>query len=438
MNLKSSNNVETNKYELLLEVTPEEFNQAINEVYKRESKKMNVPGFRKGKAPRAFIEKFYGEEVFFQAAVDHLYNPMMNAAIDDSGLEVIGVNAYSIEEIAKDTGIVAKITVTVQPEITIEGYQGIEVVKEPVEPTAAEVDAEVERIRQRNSRVVTVEDRAAEDGDIVVIDFDGYTDGKQFDGGKAENFDLTLGSGQFIPGFEEQVAGHNPGDEFDVNVTFPEDYHAEELKGKEAVFKIKLHEIKHRELPVVDDEFAKDVSEFDTMEGYRKDLENTVRQRKERAAESSTEQQIIKAVIDKVEGEIPDMMIEREIDEIINSFDMQLRDQGMNLETYLKYTQGTVDSLREQYKERAGQQVKVRLGLAKIAELEKLEVTEEETEAEYQKLADAYGMPLENVKAVVRAKDIAKDVANQKAMDFVKEHAVYTEKQSEEDKPQES
>lgn len=438
MNLKSSNNVETNKYELLLEVTPEEFNQAINEVYKRESKKMNVPGFRKGKAPRAFIEKFYGEEVFFQAAVDHLYNPMMNTAIDDSGLEVIGVNAYSIEEIAKDTGIVAKITVTVQPEITIEGYQGIEVVKEPVEPTAAEVDAEVERIRQRNSRVVTVEDRAAEDGDIVVIDFDGYTDGKQFDGGKAENFDLTLGSGQFIPGFEEQVAGHNPGDEFDVNVTFPEDYHAEELKGKEAVFKIKLHEIKHRELPVVDDEFAKDVSEFDTMEEYRKDLENTVRQRKERAVESSTEQQIIKAVIDKVEGEIPDMMVEREIDEIINSFDMQLRDQGMNLETYLKYTQGTVDSLREQYKERAGQQVKVRLGLAKIAELEKLEVTEEETEAEYQKLADAYGMPLENVKAVVRAKDIAKDVANQKAMDFVKEHAVYTDKQSEEDKPQES
>lgn len=437
MNLKSCNNVETNKYELVLEVAPEEFDQAINEVYKRESKRMNVPGFRKGKAPRAFIEKFYGEEVFFQAAVDHLYNPMMDAAIEASGLEVIGVNAYSIEEIAKATGVVAKITVTVQPEIHIAGYQGIEVVKEPTEPTAAEVDAEVDRIRQRNSRVVTVEDRAAENGDIVVIDFDGYTDGKQFDGGKAENFDLTLGSGQFIPGFEEQVAGHNAGDEFDVNVTFPEDYHAEELKGKEAVFKIKLHEIKHRELPEVDDEFAKDVSEFDTMEEYRKDLENTVRQRKERTAESSTEQQIIKAVIDKVEGEIPDMMVEREIDEIINSFDMQLRDQGMNLENYLKYTQGTVDGLREQYKERAGQQVKVRLGLAKIAELEKLEVTEEETEAEFQKLADAYGMPLENVKAVVRAKDIAKDVANQKAMDFVKEHAVYTEKQPE-DKPQEA
>ncbi len=305
-----------------------------------------------------------------------------------------------------------------------------------MEPTEEEINAEVERIRQRNSRVITVEDRAAEDGDIVVIDFDGYTDGKQFDGGKAENFDLTLGSGQFIPGFEEQVVGHNTGDEFDVNVKFPEDYHAEELKGKDATFKIKLHEIKHRELPEVDDEFAKDVSEFDTMEEYRKDLGETIRRRKERASESSVEQQLIQAVVAKVQADIPDIMVEREVDEIINSFDMQLRDQGMNLETYLKYTQGTVDSLREQYHERAGQQVRVRLGLAKIAELENLEVTEEETEEEYKKLADAYGVPLENVKSLVRAKDIAKDVANQKAMDFLKEHAVYTDKKPEEDKPQ--
>ena len=296
MNLKSSKNVETNQYELLLEVTPEELNQAINEVYKRESKRMNVPGFRKGKAPRAFIEKYYGEEVFFQAAVDHLYNPMMNTAIEQSELEVVGVNNYSIEKIGKEEGIEAKLIVTVQPEVKIDGYKGVEVVKEPVEPTAEEVDNEIERVRQRNSRVVTVEDRAAEDGDIVVIDFDGYTDGKQFDGGKAENFDLTLGSGQFIPGFEEQVVGHNIDDEFDVNVKFPEDYHAEELKGKDATFKIKLHEIKHRELPEVDDEFVKDVSEFDTLEEYRKDLENTIRTRKEHAAEASTEQQLIKAI----------------------------------------------------------------------------------------------------------------------------------------------
>ena len=428
MNLKSSKNVETNQYELLMEVTPEELNQAINEVYKRESKRMNVPGFRKGKAPRAFIEKYYGEEVFFQAAVDHLYNPMMNTAIEQSELEVVGVNNYSIEKIGKEEGIEAKLIVTVQPEVKIDGYKGVEVVKEPVEPTAEEVDNEIERVRQRNSRVVTVEDRAAEDGDIVVIDFDGYTDGKQFDGGKAENFDLTLGSGQFIPGFEEQVVGHNIDDEFDVNVKFPEDYHAEELKGKDATFKIKLHEIKHRELPEVDDEFVKDVSEFDTLEEYRKDLENTIRTRKEHAAEASTEQQLIKAIIDRVEADVPQMMIDREVDEIINAFDMQLRDQGMNLETYLKYTQGTVEALQEQYRERAEQQVRVRLGLAKIAEQEGLAVTDEEIEAEYKKVADAYGMPIENVKGLVRPKDISKDVANQKAMDLVKENAVYTEK----------
>lgn len=437
MNLKSSNNVETNKHELLLEVTPEELNQAINEVYRRESKRMNVPGFRKGKAPRAFIEKYYGEDVFFQAAVDHLYNPMMNAAIEQSELEVVGVNSYSIEKISKEEGIEAKLTVTVQPEVKIDGYKGIEVVKESVEPTAEEIDSEIERVRQRNSRVVTVEDRAAEDGDIVVIDFDGYTDGKQFDGGKAENFDLTLGSGQFIPGFEEQVVGHNVDDEFDVKVKFPEDYHAEELKGKDATFKIKLHEIKHRELPDVDDEFVKDVSEFDTLEEYRKDLENSIRTRKEHAAETSTEQQLIKAIVDKVEADVPQMMIDREVDEIINSFDMQLRDQGMNLETYLKYTQGTVEALQEQYRERAEQQVKVRLGLAKIAEQEGLEVTDEEIEAEYKKIADAYGMPIENVKAMVRSKDISKDVANQKAMDLVKESTVYTDKAPEDKAAQE-
>lgn len=428
MNLKSSNNVETNQHELVLEVTPEELNQAINEVYKRESKRMNVPGFRKGKAPRAFIEKFYGEDVFYQAAVDHLYNPMMNTAIDESGLEVVGVNSYKIEKISKEEGIEAKLVVTVQPEVKIDGYKGIEVVKESAEPTAEEIDNEIERIRQRNSRVVTVEGRSAEDGDIVVIDFDGYTDGKQFDGGKAENFDLTLGSGQFIPGFEDQIVGHNVDDEFDVNVKFPDDYHAEELKGKDATFKVKLHEIKHRELPDVDDEFVKDVSEFDTLEEYRKDIEKNIRTRKENAAEASVEQQLIKAIIDRVESDVPQMMIDREVDEIINSFDMQLRDQGMNLETYLKYTQGTVEGLQEQYRERAEQQVMVRLGLAKIAEIEGFEATDDEIEAEYKKIADAYGMPIENVKGMVRSKDIAKDVYNQKAMELVKENVVYTDK----------
>ena len=437
MNLKSSNSVETNKYSLELEVSPQELDQAINEVFKKESRRMNVPGFRKGKAPRAFIEKYYGEDVFYQAAVDHLYNPMMRTAIDASGLEVVGVNAFDIKEIGKEKGILAELTVTVQPEVSIEGYKGIAVEKPSTQVTEEDIDQAIERVRQRNSRVVTVEDRPAENGDIVVIDFDGYMDGKQFDGGKAENFDLTLGSGQFIPGFEDQVVGHNPEDEFDVSVKFPEDYHAEELKGKDATFKVKLHEIKHRELPEVDDEFVKDISEFDTLDEYKKDLESSLQNSKEKAADNDVEGQLIKAIVEKVEGEIPDMMIEREVDEIINSFDMQLRDQGMNLETYLRYTQGTVDSLREQYHERAFQQVKVRLGLSKIAQLEGLEITEDEIEAEYKKVADAYGMPVEEVKTLVRAKDISKDIANQKAMDLVKANAAVTEKQPDQDASQE-
>lgn len=431
MNLKSSNNTATNQYELVLEVSPEEFEKAISEVYKKESKRLNVPGFRKGKASRVFIEKYYGEDVFFQAAIDHLYNPMMNHAIDQSRLEVVSVDSYNIEEIGKEKGVVAKLIVTAVPEVKIEGYKGIEVTQQLTDPTPTEVDAEIERVRQRNSRVITVEDRAAQNEDIVTIDFDGYVDGKQFDGGKADNFDLTLGSGQFIPGFEEQVVGHNIGDEFDVNVTFPEDYHAENLSGKEATFKIKLHEIKHRELPEVDDEFVKDVSEFDTLEEYRKDLEGTIKTRKQRAADADVEQQLIKGIIDRVEAEVPDVMVEREVDEIINSFDMQLREQGISLQNYLKYTSSSVEELRNQNHQRADQQVRVRLGLSKIAELEQFEASNEEIDEEYKKLADAYQMDVEAIKGFVREKDIRKDILNQKAMDFIKQNASIVEKSSE-------
>ena len=230
MNLKATNNVEINKYELEVEVTPEEFNEAINTVYKRESKKMNIPGFRKGHAPRAFVEKYYGEEVFFEAAVDHLYRPLVMDAIEKSGLQVISLGDFKIDEIGKDKGVLCKLTVITKPEANIQGYKGIEVTKAPVTVTDEDVEQEISRVQDRNSRMVTVEDRAAENGDLVTIDFDGYVDGKQFDGGKAENYDLSLGAGQFIPGFEDQVVGHNTGDEFDVNVTFPEDYHAETLR----------------------------------------------------------------------------------------------------------------------------------------------------------------------------------------------------------------
>lgn len=435
MNLKSKNNTETNKYELELEVTPEEFNGAIDVVFKRESKKMNIPGFRKGKAPRAFIEKYYGPEVFFEAAIDHLYRPMVMEAVDKSELQVISIGDFKIDEVSKEKGLLAKITVVVKPEVKIEGYKGIEVAKEPVVVTSGDVDAEIERVRERNSRMVNVDDRAAQNGDIVVLDFDGYVDEKQFEGGKAENYELTLGAGQFIPGFEEQVEGHQIGEEFDVNVKFPEDYHAEELKGKDAVFKIKLHEIKMKELPVVDDEFVKDVSEFNSLDEYRVDLEKTLLDRRQKAADSDADNQIVDAIIEKVEAEIPDEMVENEVDEIINSFAYRLQSQGLKLETYLQYTGMTTDNLREQYKPQAERQVKVRLGLEKIAEIEGIKPTEEETAAEYEKLSKAYEMPVDQVKNLVNEDAINADIANQKVIDFVRGQAVITEAKKDEEKP---
>lgn len=427
MKLMSKNTTEINRHELVMEVSPEEFNTAIDKVYKKDSKKINVPGFRKGKAPRKFIEKYYGEQVFFESAVDDLYRSIVTQAIDDSELEVISVTGFDIEEIGLEKGITCKLTVVTKPEVTIENYKEIEVKKPSEEISEEEIDAEIQRIRERNSRVVVVENRSVQDGDIAVIDFDGYVDDVAFEGGKAENHELTIGAGQFIPGFEDQVIGHNVDDAFDVNVTFPEDYHAEELKGKAAVFKVKLHEIKRKELPELDDEFVKDISEFDTMEAYRADTKNNLHQQKIHSIEHEIEDQLVKAVIERVQGEIPEEMIQNEVDEMINSFAYRLQSQGLNLETYLKYTGMTTDNMREQYKEQAENQVKVRLGLEKIASLEDIKADEEDLNAEYKKLAEAYNMPEDNVKNLVTEKQIRTDIVNQKAIKFLQEHAVITE-----------
>ncbi len=427
MNLKATNNVETNKYQLQIEVTPEEFNKTLDAVFKSESKKLNIPGFRKGKAPRAFVEKYYGEEVFFDAAVDRLYRSIVMEAIDQSKLEVVSIGDFKIDEISKAAGVQCTLTVITKPEASIEGYKGIEVTREPVVVTEGDINSELERVRERNSRMITVEGRAAENRDIAVIDFAGYVDDKQFDGGKAENYELTLGAGQFIPGFEDQIVGHSTGEGFDVNVTFPEDYHAEELKGKAAVFKIKLHELKTKELPEVDDEFVKDVSEFDTLEEYKKDIEKKLLERREKAADADVENQLIDAVIEKVQAEIPDEMVENEVDEIINAFAQRLQSQGLKLETYLQYTNMTTDDLRAQYKPQADRQVKVRLGLEKIAQLEGIKPTDEECEEELKRLSEAYGMPLENVKGLVNMDMVSADLANQKAVEFVRANAVIKE-----------
>lgn len=424
MNLKATNKTETNKYELEIEISAEDFNKAIDEVYKSEGKKMTIPGFRKGKAPKAFIEKYYGESVFFEGALDKLYRPALMDAVEASGLEVISIGQADITAVSKEDGVQMKVTVVVKPEITIEGYKGIEATKKKVEVTDADVSGELTKVQDRNSRMVTVDNRAALTGDTTVIDFEGFCDGVAFDGGKGENFELSLGSGQFIPGFEDQIVGHEVGEEFEINVKFPEEYQAENLKGKDATFKIKLHEIKRKELPVLDDEFAKDVSEFDTLDAYKDSIREKLQSDREKAAESDVENQIVEALIEKVQGEIPDEMYENEVEESINSFAYRLQSQGLNLETYLKYTGMDTETLKAQFKPQSEKQVKVRLALEKIAELENLEPTEEEVEAEFEKLAKTYEMEVDKIKNIVADAQVKADLKNQKAVDFVKANAV--------------
>ena len=423
MNLKATNKTETNKYELEIEISAEDFNKAIDEVFKTEGKKIAIPGFRKGKAPKAFVEKYYGESVFFEAAVDRLYRPALMDAVEASGLEVISIGQADITEVSKANGVQMKVTVVVKPEITIEGYKGIEASKKKVEVTDEDVSAELAKVQDRNSRMVTVEDRAALTGDTAVIDFEGFCDGEAFEGGKGENFELALGSGQFIPGFEDQVVGHETGEEFEIAVKFPEEYQAENLKGKDATFKIKLHEIKRKELPVLDDEFAKDVSEFDTLDAYKESIREKLQSDREKSAEADVENQILEALIEKVEGEIPDEMYDNEVEESINNFAYRLQSQGLNLETYLKYTGMNTDALKEQFKPQAEKQVKLRLALEKIAANEGLEPTEEELNAEYEKLAKTYEMEVDKIKNIVAEAQVKGDLQSQKAVEFVKENA---------------
>ena len=423
MNLKATNKTETNKYELEVEISAEDFNKALSEVAKTEGKKMSVPGFRKGHAPRSVIEKMYGENVFFEAAVDKLYRPAMQDAIEASGLEVIAVSNADVTSVSRENGIELKLTVVVKPVITIEGYKGIEATKKNVEVTDEDVSAELVKVQDRNSRMVDVDNRGALTGDTAVINFEGFCDGKAFEGGKAEGFELSLGSGQFIPGFEDQIVGHEVGDEFEINVKFPEDYQAEELKGKDATFKIKLHQIKRKELPVLDDEFAKDVSEFDTLDEYKNSLREKLQSDREKQEETNVENQIFDALIEKVQGEIPEEMYEQEVEESINNFAYRLQSQGLNLETYLKYTGMDVNAIKEQFRPQSEKQLKLRLALEKIAELENLEVSDEAVEEEYEKLAKQYNMEVAQIKNLVAETQIRADLKNQKAIDFVKENA---------------
>lgn len=423
MSLKSATNVETNKHELVVEIDSKTFNDEVTKVYRKEVKKINVPGFRKGKAPQAIIEKMYGEGVFYDDAIQALYPEALAEAAIEAKLEVVALEDISVERVGKD-GLEFKAVVIVKPEVDINDYAGIKVTPKSTEVTDELVNEEIDKFRDRNSRLVTVEGRPAENGDITVIDFEGFVDGVAFDGGKAENFNLTLGSGQFIPGFEDQIVGKNAGEEFTIDVTFPEEYQ-ENLAGKDAQFKIKLHEIKAKELPELDDEFVKDVSEKETVEEYKEEIKGNLAERLQKESEADVENQIIDKLCELLEAEIPEAMYDNKANDMLREFDMRLRQQGMDMNTYLQYVGGNVEAIKESYMPEAEKRVKLRLALEKVAEKEGFtEVSDEDLEAEYTKLAEMYNMEADRVKAAIAAEDLKKDIAVEKAMDFVKESAI--------------
>ncbi len=427
MSLTKSEVIEKNRYELQISVDKATFDAAVSAVYRKQVKNITVPGFRKGKAPRSIIEKMYGTGVFYEDAINDLIPAAYTEALDEAKIDAVGQPEFDVVSI-DENGLVLSAKVYVKPEVEIKGYAGIEVEKEITEVSEEAINKEIEMIRERNSREIEVTDRAAEMGDTTVIDFEGFCDGVAFEGGKGTDYALKLGSGSFIPGFEEQIVGKSIDEEFDVNVTFPAEYHAADLAGKEAVFKVKIHAITKVELPELDDDFAKDVSEFDTFDEYKADLTAKLQKRNEAAADAAVEDKLVEALIEKLEADIPEPMFVAETENFVRDYDTRLRSQGLDLNTYFKYTGMTLDNLREQMRPQAERQVKARLALEKIASLEKIEATEEDINAEYDKIASAYGIELEQVKASIDAEAIAADMKVQKAMEFVKDKAVITVK----------
>ncbi len=403
-------------------VSKEVYDKAEMAAYKKQVKDISIPGFRKGKAPKHIIETYYGKGVFFEDAINACIPEAFEAAVKEAGLDVVGSPKFDL--VSNDGDIILKAEGFVKPEVSIEGYRGIEVEKKLEEVTDEAVEAEVTRARERNARSVEVTDRAAEMNDIANINYEGSVDGVPFDGGKGENHDLKLGSGAFIPGFEEQIVGKNIGEEFDVNVTFPEEYHAKELAGKAAVFKTKLNSLKFEELPEADDEFAKDVSEFDTIAQYKADIKAKMEKRNADAADREVENALAEALMEKLVAEIPEPMFEAETENFVRDYDTRLRQSGLDLKTYFKYTGLTLEALREQMRPQAERQVKVRLALEKIAALENLTVTEEETAAEYKKISEAYNVPEEEIKKMIAVEDINADILVGAAMKLVKESAI--------------
>ena len=426
MTLKSVTSPETNVSVLEISVDGETFAAAVTAAYNKKKGSITVPGFRKGKAPRAIVEKMYGVGFFYDDALSTVVPAAYEAALKESGLNVVSAPEYEVVSV-DENGVVFNAKVYTKPEATIEGYKGIEV-KRNVAPVSDDaVNSEIARIQDRNARTEEVTDRAAQLGDTVNIDYEGFKDGVAFAGGKADGHNLELGSGSFIPGFEDQIVGHNVGESFDIELSFPADYHAEELAGAAVTFKINLNGISTKILPELDDDFAKDVSEFDTMDEYKADVRAKLEADAAKRADADVENQIIEALTEKLVAEIPEPMIVAETENFVRDYDNRLRMQGLKLDDYLKYTGMSLDDIRAQMRPRAESQVKVRLALEKIAALENITATDEDVEAELSKLAEAYNMELDRVKALVDPADVKADVCIQKAVELVKANAVITE-----------
>ena len=426
MSLKNQKNIGPNNYEFEISIDGATFSAAVDKAYKKSAKNITIPGFRRGKAPRAIIEKMYGRGVFYEDAVNDLLPAAYEEAAKEFGMEIVGRPEFEIDNI-DDNGTTIKVKVYTKPEMKLDGYKGVEATRTVTPVTDADVDAEIERVRARNSRMIDVTDRAAALEDTVDINYEGSVDGVPFEGGKADGHSLTLGSGQFIPGFEDQIVGHSIGDEFDVNVTFPEKYHAEELAGKAAVFKVKLNGIKFNEKPALDDDFAKDVSEFDTLAEYKADIRAKLEENNKKSADAAVNEQLVAAVVEKLEGDIPEVMYDAECENMVRDFDTRLRMQGMDLKTYFKYTGMDLDGLREQSRPQAERQVKTRLALETIAANEKIEASDDEIEEEFKRLSEAYGMEVDQIKAQIAPEALAEDIKVRKAVEFIRDNAKITD-----------
>ena len=424
MSLKSSNKTDVNTTELVISIDPVAFEAAVEKEFQRQKKNIQIKGFRKGKVSRKLAEREFGEGAFYEGAINALLGPELDAAVQETGLQLVDRPNVEVTSIDKENGVEIKAVCVTKPEIEIADYKGIKAPKEVKEISDEDIDKQIDIIRKKNARIVSVDDRAAQMDDEVVIDFEGFFGDEAFEGGKGEDHPLRLGSGQFIPGFEDQIVGHNIGDEFDVNVTFPEDYQMSDYAGKEATFKCKLKSISYEELPEINDDLIKDATEFDTVEEYRNDIKTKLEEAAVSQADSAFENAVMTALIDKVDAPIPNCMYEQRIDALMRSFEQQLQQQGMDIKLYFQYTGMDMDSFRETYRDRAVSEVKLRLALEKIADLENIEISEEELNNGLGEIAAANSIDVETVKRFIPLDEYTTDLRVQKAIELVKENAV--------------